>query len=256
MEILIATKAILERSRWAVQGKNDIDIYGGKAPGDVPFYSVGEAARCLRLPGTTVRDWVQGRPYPTSSGPAESLPLIDPADSMKPLLSFRNLVELHVVSSIRYIHKVKLSAIRDAIRYLRDELNSEHPLLDYKMLTDGKDLFVERYGQLINATQQGQMQIRDVLDQYLKRIERDELGIPVRLFPYSRPKAEERSPRLISIDPRIRFGRPCIAGTNLPTSIIAERYAAGESIQFLVADYGREAKEIEEAIHYESRIAS
>jgi uncharacterized protein (DUF433 family) len=233
-----------------------IDFYGGKSPGDVPFYSVGEAARCLRVPNSTIRDWVLGRPYPTNSGRVTSMPLIKIPDSLNPLLSFRNLVELHVLSSIRSLHKVKLPAIREAIKFLRGQFNSEHPLLDYKMLTDGKDLFVEHYGQLINASQDGQMQIRVVLDQYLKRIERDELGIPIRLFPYSRPKVEDQSPRLISIDPRIRFGRPCIAGTNLPTSIIAERHAAGDSVQSLVEDYGRETKEIEEAIRYESRIAS
>jgi uncharacterized protein (DUF433 family) len=239
-----------------VQSRNDVDFYGGLSPNDVPFYRVGEAARCLRLPGSTVRDWVLGRPYPTNTGQATSLPLVEPADSVRQLLSFRNLMELHVLSSIRYIHKVKLPAVRSAVKYLRDQLDSEHPLLNEEMLTDGKHLFVKRYGELINASSQGQMQLWEVLGHYLKRIERDELGVPIRLFPYSRSKVEELSPRIISIDPRIRFGRPCIAGTNLPTSIIAERHAAGESIKFLVEDYGREEEEIEEAIRYESRIAS
>ena len=53
------------------------------------------------------------------------------------------------------------------------------------------------------------------------------------------------------IDPRISFGRPVIAGTNIRTSIVAERYLAGESINALARDYGRDHGEIEEAIRCE-----
>ena len=53
------------------------------------------------------------------------------------------------------------------------------------------------------------------------------------------------------MDPRVQFGRPCIAGTGIPTSIIAERYRAGDSISELAHDYGQEALTIEEALRYE-----
>ena len=239
-----------------VQKALDVDFYGDRLPRDIPFYSVGEAARCLRLPSSAVRDWAVGRPDPIRNGSSSSPPIIEPADPTRSMLSFRNLVEIHVLSSIRRIHKIKLQAVRDAIGHLRDRLGSEHPLFDHEMSTDGKDLFVDHLGHLIDVSQRGQMVIREVMELYLRRIERDEAGMPFGLFPFSRPKVEEHSPRLILINPMIRFGRPCIAGTNLPTSIIAERYAAGESTQFLVEDYGRETREIEEAIRYESRIAS
>jgi hypothetical protein len=38
-----------------------IKIYGEKNPGDIPVYSISEAARYLRLPIATVRSWVIGR---------------------------------------------------------------------------------------------------------------------------------------------------------------------------------------------------
>ena len=56
---------------------------------------------------------------------------------------------------------------------------------------------------------------------------------------------------MVVIDPRIAFGQPVIAGTGIRTSIIAERFEAGESIEELVAEYGRTAREIEEAIRSE-----
>jgi uncharacterized protein (DUF433 family) len=99
------------------------------------------------------------------------------------------------------------------------------------------------------------MAMREIMAAYLKRIERDREGVPIRLFPFTRDRYAE-SPKIISIDPKIRFGKPCISGTRIPTSIISERYQAGDSIELLANDYGRNGEEIEEAIRYEGRIAS
>ena len=123
------------------------------------------------------------------------------------------------------------------------------------MLTDGKDLFIERYEHLVNISQHGQMSMREIMGVYLDRIKWDRGGIPVRLFPFTRDRYAE-SPEIISIDPRIRFGKPCISGTRIPTAMILERHQAGDSIELLAKDYGRNAEEIEEAIRYEGRMAS
>src|SRR5262245_22641986 len=120
-----------------------VDFYRGKKPTELPVYFVAEAAHYLRLPTTTVRSWVFGRPYPTGTSPTLSKPLVIPADPKGGLLSFLNLVELHVLSSIRRVHQVKPKAVRRAIDYLHKSFHSDHPLLDRKMLTDGKSLFIE-----------------------------------------------------------------------------------------------------------------
>jgi uncharacterized protein (DUF433 family) len=171
------------------------------------------------------------------------------------MLSFLNLIELHVLSSIRRGHQVKLPAVRRAVDYLRKRLHSDHPLIDRQMLTDGKSLFLEQYGQLVSISEDGQLAMKSLLDAHLRRIERDAKGVPVRLFPFTRSRIEQ-SPRFIAIDPQIRFGKPCITGTGVPTSIIAERHEAGDSVADLARDYGRSTEEIEEALRYESRAAS
>jgi uncharacterized protein (DUF433 family) len=56
---------------------------------------------------------------------------------------------------------------------------------------------------------------------------------------------------LWSIDPRISFGRPVLAGTGIQTTIVVERYKAGESVEELAKDYGRGRLDIEEAIRWE-----
>jgi uncharacterized protein (DUF433 family) len=160
-----------------------------------------------------------------------------------------------VLSSIRRVHKVELKAVRRAVKYLKDRLHSEYPLLDREMLTDGKDLFIEQYGEYVTISQDGQMALKRILKMYLDRIAWDDHGIPIRLYPFTRREVE-RSPRLVAIDPRVRFGKPCIAGTRIPTAIIAERYEAGDGVALLAEDYGRPKEEIEEALRYESRIAA
>lgn len=224
-------------------------------PSEAPSYFIGEAAHYLCLPNRTVRDWVLGRDYPTESGVVRAKPLVCPADPDNRLLSFLNLVELHVIASIRRVHHLQLKAVRRAIDYLRRSFGSSHPLLDRQMMTDGKDLFIHRYGELVNISADGQMHMRAILDAYLRRVEWDDKHIPIRLFPFTRSTVEN-TPQLIAIDPRIRAGRPCIAGTGIPTIIIAERHKAGDSVQVLVTDYVRSPEEIEEALRYESRAAS
>jgi uncharacterized protein (DUF433 family) len=234
------------------------DIYRGGSPIELPLYQIAEAAHYLCLPVATVRSWTVGRHYPVELGTKHFKPLIVPVDRDGQRLSFCNLVELHVLSSMRTKHKLQIREVRRAIDYLEKQFRSKHPLLQQDMLTDGKELFIERYGNLVTISQGGQMALKKILELYLDRIDRDPHGIPIRLFPFTRQAKEPQpgSPRSVAIDPAIRFGTPCIAGTRIPTSMIRERYAAGDSTEFLAADYGRSREEIEEAIRYESRVAA
>ena len=116
------------------------------------------------------------------------------------------------------------------------------------------DLFVEEYGQLINVSQAGQLVLRNLLQAHLRRIDRDSAGYALRLYPFTRKRPDQQlieEPKAIVIDPRISFGRPVLAGTGIPTAIIAERYKAGEAIGALADDYDRSTLEIEEAIRCE-----
>ena len=123
-------------------------------------------------------------------------------------------------------------------------------MISREMETDGLDLFVRECGQLVNISEAGQLAMREVLDQALRRIDRDPTGVPIRLYPYTRT-ATDNAPALVVVDPSLSAGRPVIAGTGLATGLIAERYKAGESVRELARDYERSEKEIEEAIRCE-----
>jgi uncharacterized protein (DUF433 family) len=158
-----------------------------------------------------------------------------------------------VLDAIRRQHQIPLDKIRLAMKYLQEQFGSEHPLADYRLETDGLDLFVREYGRLINITRSGQIAIKEFLEGYLKRIERNSVGEAVRLYPFTRKRTIDE-PRLVVIDPSVSFGRPVLSGTGVPTSAIAERYKAGESVPQLAHDYGRSTEEIEEAIRCELQL--
>lgn len=215
---------------------------------ELPAYTIPEACHYLNLAESTVRYWVTGKG-------GEYKPVIVPAsDSTPTLLSFLNLVEVHVLGAITREYKVKLPKVRSAVDFLKRKFKSDHPLISHDFATDGLSLFVEHYGKLINVSEDGQIVIRELLDAALKRIEWDAKGLPIKLFPFTHSDIKD-SPRIIVIEPGLAFGRPVIAGTGIPTEIIAERYKAGDSVKELAADYDRQETEIEEAIRCELKAA-
>lgn len=220
---------------------------------ETPSYGVMEAAHYLRIPPTTIRCWVSGRNYPTKAGRQFSKPVIQPADPDNRLLSFMNLVEIHVLDAIRRKYNISLEKVRIAVHYLSRQFPSKHPLADQEFATDRLNLFVEKFSQLINISQDGQLAMREIIQAHLERIERDMAGIPVRLYPFTR-KRDSQEPKAVVIDPQISFGRPVLAGTGIATAVVAERYKAGESMDDLADDYGLERLKIEEAIRCELQV--
>lgn len=235
-----------EPNRWA--------MYGGRDPRDVPSYGTWEAARYVRLPMRTVQNWTSG--FGTYGG----TPLVKIADKEHHLLSFWNLAELHVLAALRRYHQIPSQTLRRTIQYLEETFDDPHPLLTERMLTDGLSVFVEKTGMLVNAAKGGQLAMRQLLEAHLHRIEQDVDGLAIRLFPFVRndPSVENKSPsslmnspKIISLDPRVRFGRPVIVGTSIPTEEVAERFRAGDTVEQLAADYGRSPEEVQEAIRCE-----
>ena len=232
--------------------RRDISIF------DTPAYSAGEVTRILNLPSATVKAWSFGYNYQSGKNQKRFQPVIAPADSQRRLLSFANLCELHVLSAIRRHHKVSLFKVRDSIEYLQSQLgSSNHPLIDNQLHTNNIDLFVEHASQLLNISCDGQVAMRGDFEQALARIERDNKGSPIRLFPFSRTSiSATEQPRVIVIDPRVSFGRPILTSAAIPTEIIADRFLAGDSPKEMAEDYRVEEKEIEEAIRFEQRRAA
>ena len=95
---------------------------------DVAAYTLAEAARYVRLPVATLRSWALGREYPTAEGGGRFPPLIRPASPGPPLLSFANLIEAHMLRSLRTEHGVSVKALRTALAYAERALGIDRLL--------------------------------------------------------------------------------------------------------------------------------
>ena len=219
------------------------DIHGGMHPAEVPTYTPTDAARIIGRPVSTVRSWTRGARYMTNAG-KQFWPSVVPADP--PYLSFQNLVELYVLSSLRSLHGVRLSRIRIAIDYLREVEGTTRPLADYRLLTNRSDVFVEAAGEYLNLSRDGQLELKAQLLKCMKLVDRGIDGYPNKLW-----LLDSRNNRAAEVDPEIRFGQPRIPGTGIPTAIIYQRKRAGETAEQLAAAYERPVVEVARAISYE-----
>ena len=215
---------------------------------DQPAYALAEASRYLKLPAATLRSWVVGRPYPKGDDVGHSRPLIHPPKKQPLLLTFWNLIEAHVLRSLRTEHGVSIKAVRQAVSYAEKSEKIDRLLLSQDLRTNAGRLFLEKYGELIELSASGQLAMRKLFEEHLKRVEWDEWQFPVRLYPFVSGKAERRP---IAIDPQIAFGRPVVLRARVPTGVIADRVDAGEFPADLAVDYDLSLSEIEEAIVYE-----
>ncbi|MBI3370684.1 MAG: DUF433 domain-containing protein [Betaproteobacteria bacterium] len=226
----------------------------------LPVYALAEAAHYLRLPSSTVRAWCLGQRYHDAQGnPHRFAAVIEIADRKTKRLSFINLVELFVLAAIRRKHEVGLPQVRKAVAYLKRRFPSQHPLADHEFHTNRVDLFAEKFGELLNLSREGQVEMREMLLAHLRCVQRDSSGIPTKLF------LIPRNPRLdvtkglrgaVVIDPRFGFGRPVLDGTGIRTDVVIERFSAGEKLEALAEDYGRPKEDLEDVLRCELPLAA
>ena len=226
-------------------------IFNTADPRDIPAYSISEAVHYLGVPTSTLRSWFAGQTYHHGGERRQFHAVIRPADPKSHSLSFSNLVEAYVLTAIRRKHHIGLPTIRRSINYLVKKLGSKRPLLEEQFATHGADLFVERVGQIINLSKNGQIEMADLIRAYLERVERDAKGVPIKLYPFMRSQPPREQPRTVVIDPRVSFGRPVVAGTGIPTAVLAEQFKAGDTVPVLAKDYGASEEAVWDAIRCE-----
>lgn len=213
---------------------------------ETPIYNFSEASRYLRIPKATLLSWILGRNYPKGDSSAFSEPLIQLPDSNIRLLSFNNLVESYVLSSLRHTHKVSIKDVRTALEYAQSVFNISRLLLSSELCAAAGNLFIKRYGELINLSLSGQLALKIAFESHLKRIEWDK-ELPIRLYPFVDVDRE----KTIVIDPFIQFGRPILKQNSISTSTIVDRIDAGESPESIAIDYEIDLKDVSMAVRYE-----
>lgn len=216
-----------------------------------PAYTYVEAAHYLNLPVSTLSSWFKGQTYTLNDQLRRFQPVITLDGRPGEGLSFLNLVEAHVLAALRREHRIPLQKVRRALDYVEGQLGVERPLINARFETDGVNLLVRELERLVNVSQEGQLEIEPVIRTYLRRIERDPSGLPIKLYPFTRKAVSADDPQPVEIDPRVSFGRPVLAGRGVPTAVLADRFKAGDSLTDLAEDYDTSPQVIEEAIRCE-----
>jgi uncharacterized protein (DUF433 family) len=218
---------------------------------ELPAYTLGEAAHYLGISPSTLRSWFVGTSYSHQGEARRFQAVIKPAAARPLALSFSNLVEAYVLTAIRRKHRIGLPTIRRSLRFLREKFGSRRPLLEETLATRGAELFVEKLGSIVNLSRQGQVEITDLIRLYLERVERDAHGLPIKLYPFTQAQPAPGQPRSVVIDPRVAFGRPVLAGTGIPTAVLAEQFKARDLPRDLAREYGVSEEAVWDAIRCE-----
>ena len=161
-----------------------------------------------------------------------------------------NLVEAHVLRALRSVHGARMGNVRPALSYAEEQLGISRLLLHDELLTSGGELLLQQLDQLINLSRSGQLALRRLLKDCLNRVERDDQRLPFRVYPVL-PR-QSANARAISINPRISFGRPVLAGSGVSTRALVDRIDAGEDIAAIAHDYGLAESQIHDAVLYEA----
>jgi uncharacterized protein (DUF433 family) len=203
----------------------------------MPRYHLPEVARYVRVNVRTLESWVRGY--------GNSPPLIKRPSARDPRLSYNNLVEAYVLAVLRRFYQVSMQQIRRGLRSMQEHEGIDRFLLSDLLRTRLGNLLYQAGRDVVNVGGGSQGEIPEAVASYLGRI-RYEGGLPI-LYPLTRPN-DPSGPRRIVMLPHVGFGRPITERKHIAAATIASRFAAGESIQDLAADYGLEAADIEEAL--------
>jgi uncharacterized protein (DUF433 family) len=232
-----------------VQPMTVSDLYQGRDPREIPAYSFREVALSIGVPTSTVRAWCLGQSN------FKSLLALPAEWAEYHALSFFNLIEMQVIAELRREHRVPMGRVREALRFLTKNVPVAHPLVETElMVTPNQRVYIVHDGRRIDISSGGQWPLDAVVRNLLRRVHRGRRGI-VTFFPQVTPPrragidADEYAP--IVVDPEVCFGRPVIAGTSIPTDVIADRRLGGDSVKKMAEDYDLSEEQITAALRFE-----
>jgi uncharacterized protein (DUF433 family) len=60
----------------------------------------------------------------------------------------------------------------------------------------------------------------------------------------------------VSMDPDIRFGKPCLTGTRIDVATIVGAIAGGETVETVATEYALSVEQVRSALRYAAHIAA
>jgi uncharacterized protein (DUF433 family) len=203
------------------------------------IYSVPDISFLLRLPKAKVRRWLNdfwdirfsekyNQKYSWGEGRDKAT-------------NFYTLIEFYIFYQLRE-SGVGSKTIFAAHEEMARQLNTGYPFASAKLLTDGRSiLYSLEDGTTIKADKTRQIALRQVIEDFCKRIEFSDNNLVEKYYPLGRQKH-------IVVDPHHQFGQPTIEKTNILAETIYKMHTAGESNDFLARLFDIPLNNVEDAI--------
>lgn len=243
----------------------------------VPLYKKAEAARIIRVPPNTLRNWAspsatlrisvadQDSGIATESATVRveapigrveprSVPIHDeglitvaaPRTPRGPTIPFVGLTEAYVLASFRQAG-VPMQRIRPAIRRLEEEMGLAQALASERLRTDGAEVLWD-YGQQTDDQAEkeavGDLVVVRNGQLVFRPVVQDYLRRVTYRDGWARIINVGRGGVDVIVDPWINGGQPTLARRGIAVADILSRIRAGESSKTVAADYGLRQPEI------------
>lgn len=222
----------------------------------LPAYTLAEVARYIGSKPATLRAWFRGRPasvtkeggfrrgavksvLPTLAGPREPMSFID-------------LIEAHILLSIRKGYNFPMHKVRTAMDYLAESDGNLMFLAHKDCYHDRKNLFLGLDERLLSLSERGQLVDKTIMANGLRQIVYGKDGYADEFF----PKVGDREQRELVVNPTINFGRLSIARLGIGAHALRARWEAGEKMAEIAEDCGATTIEVETAIWWDERLAA
>ena len=202
-----------------------------------PLLTAREAARHLRMPESTLDNWLAD-----SKSGDPLVHAVAPERRGWPRVPFVGVIEAYVLRALRDLG-MPLADVKKAAEIVRAEFDDPYALASKRIATDGIAVFVRLADDSLVHARDKQGAIREVLDDYLRYIEWSDDGSPKRLRLSQYPTGA-----VVVIDPRFGWGAPVLDRNKVKVDDIVALWRAGESIKQVADEYDLTESAVEDVL--------
>lgn len=191
--------------------------------------NMSDAGRFLGIPRQTFHRWARGY-----EGGQPLLHVVPQEAGPEAPVTFLALAEAHVLQGLRDAG-VRPHRIRPALERLQAEFGREYVLVAPELATDGISVLWDfsrtQEGAGLIEGGSGQRVMREIVEDYLRYLSRDDVGDPALL------ELRACQPSKVVVDARRLFGQPAFAGTRVRVGDVAAMLKAGEEPQAVADEF-------------------
>lgn len=210
------------------------------------IYTLPDIASILHLPTGKVRRWMHEYWQLRFSSSEKSE--FSYGSGKELVTNFLTLIEFFTFYQLRQ-EGVSAQKIVKAHQILSKTFRTKYPFAKSNLLTDGEQvLFNGDAGDIIQADETLQINIKEAIEPFCKKVDFNEDDIVKRFYPMGKNHS-------IVIDPKRQFGQPVVGDTNVLAETVYNLYRGGESVDMITSLYALTIDQVNDVINYYRKAA-